>query len=427
MNYIFKDFIIQISSVVVCGLSLSMSNAQQVFDTLITTHRVIVLFGSDQHYVKSEFQDSLLKIVELASNQDAFQIQLNAHTDDIGSPEYNEVLALKRMKSVESFFASSDINKDNINSLSHGERLPLFKILNERNRSLSRRVEVDLQVYKKVKKILTKVVDVNTDENVLASVTVNSFGLENNYLTDENGEIDVLYPFDENIQIESRAENYLFKYLNLKPNIIKRLDTIKIRMTSINLDSKFSLNELNFRSNKCILIPTSLSALTNLDEFMRINSDICIEISGHINLPNQAPVDTTHHYFDLSESRANVIYDSLRVFGIDKYRMYTKGYGNWEMKFPKAKSDIEQAQNRRVEVSIKDCDYVKNQHNAIVDIPELHGYVKAFKRYDPRTIDSDLLGVNTAYKERIKNIAAEMLKNGKDPEVFSYADLIKSN
>jgi len=287
--------------------------AQELFDTLITTQRIVILFDSDSHTIKPQYLDSLNNIVAKSQNFERFQFILSAHTDDIGSIKYNQLLALKRMKSAERALLNLNINIEHIRSSAHGESLPLFKILSEKNRSLNRRVEIDLQTFQKVKRIVTKVVDSSSGKVVSAAITVKSFGLESYYESDKHGQVDILYPLGQNVNIESQAENYFFKSLNLKPSVIQRLDTIVIKMSPLKLGSKFSLDKLNFISNRCILIPNSLPILLRLRDFMKINNEKCIEISGHINLPNRPPVDTTHVYYDLSVSRANVIYDSLRL------------------------------------------------------------------------------------------------------------------
>ena len=46
------------------------------------------------------------------------------------------------------------------------------------------------------------------------------------------------------------------------------------------------------------------------------------------------------------------MYDYLLANGISEKRISFKGYGNWEMRFPKARSESQQAMNRRVEIRI---------------------------------------------------------------------------
>jgi len=399
--------------------------AQQVFDTLITTNRTIVLFNSDSDFIENNCLDSLIEILNKSNSSDDFRFIINAHTDDVGSDKYNEALALRRLKSVKLILEKSGIPAEKIVSYSHGESSPLFSILNDKNRSLSRRVEIDLQLVKKVKRIVTRVVNANTNEGITATIIIKSNGLESYHESQNNGSVGILYPLSQSVEIEAQSENFFFKNLNLKPNIIGRLDTIIVKMFPFKIGSTFNLDKLNFVSNKCVLVPNSLPTLYRLKDFMLVNASKCIQICGHINFPNEDPVNIDHVYFDLSVSRANVIYDSLRMYGIDKKRMYTKGYGNWEMKFPTSNKESEMAQNRRVEIRVEDCNSVVDKINELVKQPRFHGYIPIYKKYDPSSIEFDLKGILPSDKKLILETIDDLLAKGDDPERYSYAQLMK--
>jgi len=63
--------------------------------------------------------------------------------------------------------------------------------------------------------------------------------------------------------------------------------------------------------------------------------------------------------------------------------------------------------------------------NAVVKKPKYHGYIKANKKYDPMTIEFDLEGVHKSYVDRINEVILILKNQGKDPEDFSYTQLIK--
>ena len=56
--------------------------------------------------------------------------------------------------------------------------------------------------------------------------------------------------------------------------------------------------------------------------------------------------------FQLSMDRARMVYDYLRSQGIPEHRLTYNGYGNWEMRFPHATTQQQQALNRRVEIRV---------------------------------------------------------------------------
>ena len=86
--------------------------------------------------------------------------------------------------------------------------------------------------------------------------------------------------------------------------------------------------------------------------FMQLNDDYHIEVQGHINLPFKFPISVESTDYKLSVGRAKVVYDFLIENGISANRVAYKGFGNWEMIYPKAITEGEQAANRRVEIKV---------------------------------------------------------------------------
>ena len=85
---------------------------------------------------------------------------------------------------------------------------------------------------------------------------------------------------------------------------------------------------------------------------MQVNPQLKIEIAGHINYPNSPPVEQDSWYWQLSVARAKLVYDYLLENNIDSSRIKYAGYGNTQMRYPKATSEQEQALNRRVEIRV---------------------------------------------------------------------------
>ncbi len=76
------------------------------------------------------------------------------------------------------------------------------------------------------------------------------------------------------------------------------------------------------------------------------------KIAGHLNHPNSPRVARNSWNFDLSVRRALLVYNYLIERGIAEDRLSYNGYGNWEMRYPKATSAKETEANRRVEIRI---------------------------------------------------------------------------
>lgn len=96
------------------------------------------------------------------------------------------------------------------------------------------------------------------------------------------------------------------------------------------------------------LKPESYAELNQVAEFMRLNRDVKIEISGHTD-----DTGTPEHNYRLSEARALEVYKYLFDKKIKKDRMTYKGYGKDAPLVPND-SEADRAVNRRTEIRVKD-------------------------------------------------------------------------
>lgn len=82
--------------------------------------------------------DAMLDKIRNTENK----IVLEGHTDSIGSDEYNFALGMKRSLAVQAFFTDNQINENNIESVSFGEKQPVASNSTADGRQLNRRVEI---------------------------------------------------------------------------------------------------------------------------------------------------------------------------------------------------------------------------------------------------------------------------------------------
>jgi peptidoglycan-associated lipoprotein len=68
-------------------------------------------------------------------------IQIEGHTCDIGTNEYNLALGERRANSAKTYLESLGIAPTRISTISYGEERPLFSNTDEGNRSKNRRDE----------------------------------------------------------------------------------------------------------------------------------------------------------------------------------------------------------------------------------------------------------------------------------------------
>lgn len=86
----------------------------------------------------------LERVIKLLSENPTLRVEIAAHTDDIGSDVYNQVLSQKRAQSVVDFLKQNNILQERFVALGYGEKA--FKVPNtsEENRMINRRVELKI-------------------------------------------------------------------------------------------------------------------------------------------------------------------------------------------------------------------------------------------------------------------------------------------
>lgn len=80
----------------------------------------------------------------IINNRAAFSINVSGHSDDSGTPEYNQRLSEARARSVASYLAARGISMDQINITSYGSKHPIASNNTPEGRQLNRRVDVSI-------------------------------------------------------------------------------------------------------------------------------------------------------------------------------------------------------------------------------------------------------------------------------------------
>lgn len=106
------------------------------------------------------------------------------------------------------------------------------------------------------------------------------------------------------------------------------------------------LNNVFFDTDKYMLKKESTIELDKIFDFLQLNANVRVEISGHTD-----NTGAEQHNMELSENRASEVVKYLESKGISKERMTAKGYGDT---MPVASNDSEdgRAKNRRTELKI---------------------------------------------------------------------------
>ncbi len=86
----------------------------------------------------------LERVVQLMNENPTLKVEVAAHTDDIGSETYNQLLSQKRAKSVVDFLLQNKVNPDRFVAKGYGESQVKVPNDSDTNRAVNRRVELKI-------------------------------------------------------------------------------------------------------------------------------------------------------------------------------------------------------------------------------------------------------------------------------------------
>lgn len=136
----------------------------------------------------------------------------------------------------------------------------------------------------------------------------------------------------------------------------KRNETsIQKNISNLKEGESIAIEGLSFIPGRHVVMKSSVPVLEELLELLKTNEDLKIEIQGHICcLPseNEDGLDYDTNTWDLSEKRAEAIYNYLIRNGIESSRLSYKGYGHRFPKVSPERTPEDEQMNRRVEVKV---------------------------------------------------------------------------
>lgn len=103
-----------------------------------------IYFDFDSYKLKPDGIDALDKIANALSNHKDFGVQLDGHTDYVGSEAYNLKLSEKRANSAKGYLINKGVTDNRIRLQYFGESKPVQDNKSKEGRSLNRRVEYSL-------------------------------------------------------------------------------------------------------------------------------------------------------------------------------------------------------------------------------------------------------------------------------------------
>lgn len=101
-----------------------------------------IYFDFDKSNLKPGSEKMLMEMVKLMKNYPSLKIEIQGHTDSIGSKEYNLKLSDQRAKTVKSFLVLYGIDQARMTAKGYGLSKPVASNETEEGRALNRRVEL---------------------------------------------------------------------------------------------------------------------------------------------------------------------------------------------------------------------------------------------------------------------------------------------
>ncbi|MBN8730867.1 MAG: OmpA family protein [Acidobacteria bacterium] len=101
-----------------------------------------VLFEFGKFALRPEAREKLAKVSGIVLAYPALKLEVEGHTDSIGSDAFNQTLSEKRAESVRSYFVSHGLQGDTIVARGYGESRPVADNTSNAGRQSNRRVEI---------------------------------------------------------------------------------------------------------------------------------------------------------------------------------------------------------------------------------------------------------------------------------------------
>lgn len=327
---------------------LAISAHAQSFDSLYTVHTYEIYFESGEY----ELEEASVKHLDSTLIIDsAFIYELEGHTDLVGSEKSNQVLSENRVAAITTYLVSKNIKLVNVMTIALGESKP--KVNSEVEVLENRRVSIAVKQKKALRWISGNIVDDSTNIGMEALIKFDGKNFSDSIYSDAEGKFKIALQDKANYKMSVFASGYFFDERFIK---VAKLAPIffTVQLPEVKVGKKFEMPNFNFRGSVAILVPRSVPTLGLLYDVLK-NSEVCIEIKGHVNRPSAAksPLDSGDHI--LSINRANMVMTAMMNRGVDPERLAANGYGNWEMLFPNATTESQYAKNRRVEIVVIDC------------------------------------------------------------------------
>ena len=121
----------------------SASNVQHQTEIMAEFQKI--LFDFDQDELKPQYYSVLDEVAVMLSQNPAARVEIQGHTDNVGTASYNQNLSEKRARAVKNYFVRRGVEEDRLFPEGFGFKQNVASNENEAGRALNRRVELAFQ------------------------------------------------------------------------------------------------------------------------------------------------------------------------------------------------------------------------------------------------------------------------------------------
>jgi outer membrane protein OmpA-like peptidoglycan-associated protein len=130
------------------NFSLNQEGAQQAMELNILLQPIKkgnsvilqnIFFDTNKFTLKDESQVELKKLLNFLINNPEIEIEIEGHTDNVGSEEYNDLLSMNRSKQVMDYLVENGIDDSRLSNQGFGSSQPIATNDTEEGRSKNRR------------------------------------------------------------------------------------------------------------------------------------------------------------------------------------------------------------------------------------------------------------------------------------------------
>lgn len=192
-------------------------------------------------------------------------------------------------------------------------------------------------------KILVR--DIETGTPILSNITV--LGLQDNSATFQGTDFLLDVERSGRVTIKVDAEGYFFMDKE-EPVSASTENEVVIWLEPLGEGKSMQIDEIEFYPGSSEFLPTAEPKLRRLRDFLALNSNVKVEIQGHVH----ALGENSFAGQKLSEARAKRVLIYLVQNGINRDRLTSIGFGNTKPIYENAKFASEEQANRRVEIKV---------------------------------------------------------------------------